>query len=123
MRNCHPDRNRAGRVNPPPSDRASKTGRPLQSGAGSLSSWVVGDPFLTVARLATRARTLIDGTGWWRTESFSLQPKVCRGFIRKVIDDLTNVVDEVASWAKQEPRAVGPALVADDIHVAFSASN
>jgi sulfonate transport system substrate-binding protein len=40
--------------------------------SGSVDAWAIWDPFLTVARVATKARTLIDGTGLVANREFFL---------------------------------------------------
>src|SRR6516165_35161 len=78
--------------------------------SGKIDAWVIWDPFLTVARVATKARTLVDGTGLVANREFFLAD---RNFVQahpEIIDDLTKAVDEASSWAKEEPRAVAQLL-------------
>jgi len=78
--------------------------------SGKIDAWVIWDPFLTVARAATKARTLVDGTGLVANREFFLAN---RDFVQahpEILDDLTKAVDEASSWAKEEPRAVAQLL-------------
>ena len=78
--------------------------------SGKIDAWVIWDPFLTVARVATKARTLVDGTGLVANREFFLAN---RNFVQahpEIVDDLTKAVDEASSWAKQKPRAVAQLL-------------
>ena len=81
--------------------------------SGKIDAWVIWDPFLTVARVATKARTLVDGTGLVANREFFLAD---RNFVQahpEIVDDLTKAVDEASSWAKQKPRAVALLLSAE----------
>jgi len=78
--------------------------------SSKIDAWVIWDPFLTVARVATRARTLVDGTGLVANREFFLAN---RNFVQahpEIVDDLTKAVDQASSWAKQQPRAVAQLL-------------
>ena len=78
--------------------------------SSKIDAWVIWDPFLTVARVATKARTLVDGTGLVANREFFLAN---RNFVQahpEIVDDLTKAVDQASSWAKQQPRAVAQLL-------------
>lgn len=78
--------------------------------SGNVDAWVIWDPFLTVARVATQARTLVDGAGLVANREFFLANRAFAEAHPDVIADLTKAVDGTAAWAKQEPRAVAELL-------------
>ena len=78
--------------------------------SGSVDAWVIWDPFLTVARVATKARTLVDGTGLVANREFFLADRRFVEAHPEIIGDLTEAVDEAAVWAKERPRAVAELL-------------
>jgi sulfonate transport system substrate-binding protein len=78
--------------------------------SGKIDAWVIWDPFLTVARVATKARTLVDGTGLVANREFFLANREFVQAHPEIVDDLTKAVDEASSWAKQKPRAVAQLL-------------
>jgi sulfonate transport system substrate-binding protein len=78
--------------------------------SGSVDAWVIWDPFLTVARMATKARTLVDGTGLVANREFFLADRRFVEAHPEIIGDLTEAVDEAAVWAKERPRAVAELL-------------
>jgi len=60
--------------------------------------------------VATKARTLIDGTGLVANrESFLANRKFVEAY-PEIIDDLTKALDEASGRAKQQPRAVAELL-------------
>ena len=77
---------------------------------GSIDAWVIWDPFLTVARHATKARTLVDGTGLVANREFFLANRKFAEAHPEIISDLTKAVAEVSVWAKQDPHAVAELL-------------
>jgi len=81
--------------------------------SGKIDAWVIWDPFLTVARVATKARTLVDGTGLVANREFFLANREFVQAHPEIVDDLTKAVDEASSWAKQKPRAVALLLSAE----------
>jgi sulfonate transport system substrate-binding protein len=81
--------------------------------SGNVDAWVIWDPFLTVARVATKARTLVDGTGLVANREFFLADRRFVEAHPKIIDDLTKAVDEASVWAKEQPRAVAELLSRD----------
>ena len=78
--------------------------------SGSIDAWVIWDPFLTVARVATKARTLVDGTGLVANREFFLADRKFAEAHPEIIDDLRKAVDEASVWAKAQPRAVAELL-------------
>jgi sulfonate transport system substrate-binding protein len=78
--------------------------------SGSLDAWVIWDPFLTVARVATKARALVDGTGLVANREFFLSNRKFAEAHPEVISDLTQAVQEVSVWAKHDPHAVAELL-------------
>jgi sulfonate transport system substrate-binding protein len=74
--------------------------------ARSVDAWVIWDPFLTVARVATKARILVDGAGLVANREFFLASRKFAEAHPEIIGDLTKAVDEASVWAKAEPRAV-----------------
>jgi sulfonate transport system substrate-binding protein len=78
--------------------------------SGSVDAWVIWDPFLTVARVATKARTLRDGTGLVANREFFLADRKFVETHPEIIGDLTEAVDEAAVWARAQPRAVAELL-------------
>lgn len=78
--------------------------------SGNVDAWVIWDPFLTVARVATKARTLVDGTGLVANREFFLANRRFVEAHPEVIADLTKAVEGAAAWAKQQPRAVAELL-------------
>jgi sulfonate transport system substrate-binding protein len=78
--------------------------------SGNVDAWVIWDPFLTVARVATKARTLIDGTGLVANREFFLANRKFVEVHPEIIADLTKAVDDAAAWAKQQPRGVAELL-------------
>ena len=78
--------------------------------SGSVDAWVIWDPFLTVARVATKARTLVDGTGLVANREFFLADRKFVETHPEIIGDLTEAVDEAAVWARAQPRAVAELL-------------
>jgi sulfonate transport system substrate-binding protein len=77
---------------------------------GKVDAWVIWDPFLTVARVATKARTLVDGTGLVANREFFLANRKFVEAHPEIIGDLTKAVDEASVWAKEQPRAVAELL-------------
>jgi sulfonate transport system substrate-binding protein len=80
---------------------------------GKIDAWVIWDPFLTVARVATKARTLVDGTGLVANREFFLANRKFVEAHPEILDDLTKAVDEASSWAKEKPRDVAELLSPD----------
>lgn len=78
--------------------------------SGNVDAWVIWDPFLTVARVATKARTLVDGAGLVANREFFLGNRKFVEANPDVIADLTKAVDGTSAWAKQQPRAVAELL-------------
>jgi sulfonate transport system substrate-binding protein len=78
--------------------------------SGSVDAWVIWDPFLTVARVATKARVLVDGTGLVANREFFLADRKFVEAHPEIIADLTKAVDEASVWAKDQPRAVAELL-------------
>ncbi len=78
--------------------------------SGSIDAWVIWDPFLTVARVATKARVLVDGTGLVANREFFLADRKFVEAHPEIIDDLTKAVGEASVWAKEQPRAVAELL-------------
>ena len=77
---------------------------------GNVDAWVIWDPFLTVARVATKARTLVDGTGLVANREFFVAHRKFVEAHPEILSDLTKAVDEAAVWAKEQPRAVAELL-------------
>ena len=77
---------------------------------GNVDAWVIWDPFLTVARVATKARILVDGAGLVANREFFLANRKFVEAYPEIIDDLTKAIDEASVWAKQQPRAVAELL-------------
>jgi sulfonate transport system substrate-binding protein len=78
--------------------------------SGSVDAWVIWDPFLTVARVATKARTLLDGSGLVANREFFLADRKFVEAHPEIIADLTKAVEEASLWAKNQPRAVAELL-------------
>ncbi len=78
--------------------------------SGNVDAWVIWDPFLTVARVATKARTLVDGTGLVANREFFLGDRKFVEAHPEIIGDLTKAVDEASVWAKEQPRAAAELL-------------
>ena len=78
--------------------------------SGSVDAWAIWDPFLTVARAATKARTLVDGSGLVANREFFLADRKFAEAHSEIIADLTKAVDETSVWAKSQPRAVAELL-------------
>lgn len=78
--------------------------------SGNVDAWVIWDPFLTVARVATKARTLVDCKGLVANREFFLANRKFVETHPEVIADLTKAVEGAAGWAKEQPRAVAELL-------------
>jgi sulfonate transport system substrate-binding protein len=78
--------------------------------SGAVDAWAIWDPFLTVARVATKARTLVDGTGLVANREFFLSDRKFVEAHPEIIGELTKAVDEASVWAKEQPRAVAELL-------------
>jgi sulfonate transport system substrate-binding protein len=78
--------------------------------SGSVDAWAIWDPFLAVAKAATNARTLIDGTGLVANREFFLGDRKFVEAHPEVLNDLTAAIDDAAAWAKAQPRAVAELL-------------
>jgi sulfonate transport system substrate-binding protein len=81
--------------------------------SGSVDAWAIWDPFLTVARVATKARTLIDGTGLVANREFFLGDRKFVEAHPDILNDLTAAIDEASAWAKEQPGAVAQLLSHD----------
>jgi sulfonate transport system substrate-binding protein len=81
---------------------------------GAVDAWVIWDPFLAAAGVATEARTLTDGTGIVANHQFYLAEQTFAAANPRVIDEVIAAVGEIDAWAKDNASAVaaqlGPAL-------------
>jgi sulfonate transport system substrate-binding protein len=78
--------------------------------SGGVDAWAIWDPFLTVARVATKARTLVDGSGLVANREFFLSDRKFVEAHPEIIGDLTKAANEASVWAKERPRAVAELL-------------
>jgi sulfonate transport system substrate-binding protein len=92
----------------PPSDARAAFER------GAVDAWVIWDPFLAAAEVATGARTLRDGTGLVSNHQFYL---AADPFLAAQADTVRAVVEELAAierWAEGNPtevaRLLGPRM-------------
>ncbi len=78
--------------------------------SGHVDAWAIWDPYLTVAKSATKARILTDGTGIVANREFFLGD---RNFVTahpEILNDLTDAINEASEWSKQRPREVAELL-------------
>jgi sulfonate transport system substrate-binding protein len=61
--------------------------------SGNVDAWVIWDPFLTVARVATQARTLVDGAGLVANREFFLANRAFAEAHPAVIADQQKIAD------------------------------
>jgi ABC-type nitrate/sulfonate/bicarbonate transport system substrate-binding protein len=85
-----------------------------QAAGAPFLAWVIWDPFLAAAEVATGARTLTDGTGIVANHQFYLAEQTFAAANPRVIDEVIAAVGEIDAWAKDNASAVaaqlGPAL-------------
>jgi sulfonate transport system substrate-binding protein len=77
---------------------------------GSVDAWVIWDPYLAAAQVATGARTLSDGAGIVANTQFYLG---ARGFVAaspQVVDAVLGELREVDAWARRDIAAVAAQL-------------
>ncbi|HYF61480.1 MAG TPA: sulfonate ABC transporter substrate-binding protein [Herpetosiphonaceae bacterium] len=87
----------------PPDARAAFDG-------GSVDAWVIWDPYLTIARKATEARVLHDGTSLTPTHSYYL---AARSFVDQhpdVLDVALEEIQAVEKWSGENPQEVAKIL-------------
>jgi sulfonate transport system substrate-binding protein len=77
---------------------------------GSVDAWVIWDPFQAAAEVATKARTLADGTGLVSNNQFYLATKAFADANPRVIDTVIAAVADLDRWAKDNSRAVAEEL-------------
>lgn len=77
---------------------------------GAVDAWVIWDPFQAAAEVATRARTLADGTGIVSNYQFYFSSQKFLGADPKIVDLVLAQLSEVDDWARGDIRAVAEQL-------------
>jgi sulfonate transport system substrate-binding protein len=80
---------------------------------GHVDAWVIWDPFLTAARVSTKAKILLDGTKLVANREFFIAQ---RDFAHAHPDLVAVVLDEINkadTWALQKPKDVAELLAPD----------
>ncbi|MDO9412661.1 MAG: sulfonate ABC transporter substrate-binding protein [Pseudolabrys sp.] len=79
---------------------------------GVVDAWVIWDPFQAAAEVATKARTLADGTGLASNHQFYLAAQKFSDANPQVIDAIIAAIAEIDAWAKGRDKAVAEELSA-----------
>src|SRR5437868_6105088 len=77
---------------------------------GSVHAWVIWDPFQASAEVATKARTLADGTGLVANHQFYLGSRKFVETNSKILDVVISELQGVDEWAKNDIKAVAAQL-------------
>jgi sulfonate transport system substrate-binding protein len=77
---------------------------------GSVDAWVIWDPYQASAEVATRARTLANGTGLASNHQFYLATQKFADANPAVIDAVIASIAELDDWAKDKIKAVADEL-------------
>jgi sulfonate transport system substrate-binding protein len=87
----------------PPDARAAFDG-------GSVDAWVIWDPYLTIARKATDARVLHDGTSLTPTHSYYLAARTFAEQHPDILGVALEEVQKVEKWSAEHPKEVAETL-------------
>jgi len=77
---------------------------------GSVQAWAIWDPFQASAEVATKARTLADGTGLVANTQFYFGSRKFVEGSSKILDIVLAELREVDTWAKSDIHAVAEQL-------------
>lgn len=87
----------------PPDARAAFDG-------GSVDAWVIWDPYLTIARKATEARVLHDGSSLTPTHSYYLAARSFTEQHPDILDVALEEIQKVEKWSGENPQEVAKIL-------------
>ncbi|WP_046721568.1 sulfonate ABC transporter substrate-binding protein [Heyndrickxia coagulans] len=71
---------------------------------GDVDAWVIWDPFLADAQLATKARTIADGTGLVENREFFLAAKPFAQNHADVLDVIFKQLEKTERWVEKNPK-------------------
>ena len=77
---------------------------------GDVDAWVIWDPFLADAQLATNARILADGTGLVKNREFYLATSKFAKENPKVLDVLFKELNNTNKWVEENPKEAAKLL-------------